>query len=129
MGKMGVVGGMGLFCVIAGGLLLKACGRPVSAPANPALPPMTEAHKAALAHAARGIGLARKDSVVGIDEIKLAIQTEPDNREWKGMLAFHLHHYAKKTDEAIPIWRELAKGSDKEADMARKWLRKVRASE
>jgi hypothetical protein len=86
--------------------------------------PMTVQQKQALAYAAQGAGYQAKDPDKAVERFRLAVATEPDNREWQDSLAFALWK-DKKTKEAIPIWKQLSAGHDDIAKHATRSLAKV----
>ena len=91
-------------------------------PAAPAVPPMSEQHKLALAQAVRGGGfLFRKQPARAVECYKQALKTELGNRGFSQQLAFALYK-AGRTEEAIPVWKSLAAGDDDQARTASKWL-------
>ena len=83
-------------------------------------------HDRALAAGAVAGSYLVKNPERSIESFKQATQLEPDNREWKSMLAF-AYYKAKRKAEAIPIWQELAKGNDDIAAQSKRWLNKAGA--
>jgi len=86
--------------------------------------PTSEIHNRAVAQAAKGSVALLKDPTRAVEYYKAAIKMEPGHRDWNSFLALALYK-AGRTEEAVPIWKSLATGSDNEASNATKMLAKV----
>jgi tetratricopeptide (TPR) repeat protein len=111
-----------LFVVCVAILTLPACHNKQLV----AAPPNDSVHARALAVAAQGVGFEPKQPERAIECFQRAIQLEPDNHEWKADLAFAFYK-DHRNPEAIPIWQELAKGTDDHALLSKRFLTQVAA--
>lgn len=88
--------------------------------------PMTEAYKKAIALAAVADNLLISEHKpdLAIAKYREGLKADPTCRVCKAGLAFALYR-SKRTSEAIPIWKELARGKDTDAITAANFLKKT----
>ncbi|HLJ56935.1 MAG TPA: tetratricopeptide repeat protein [Chthonomonadaceae bacterium] len=118
MSKM-ISGKLGILSVAASSALT-GCG-PAQSPLK--VHSLSTKHDLAIARAAQGASTVIKDPSRAATLFKESLQYEPDNRDSKLGLA-HALDLSGHTDDAVKIWTELAKGDDKVAHTAAKFLDK-----
>jgi hypothetical protein len=91
---------------------------------------MTDAQKQALSHFAHAedLSIKKKDHDGAISELRLAIKEDPVSRDYPFLLAREFWD-AKRTSDAVTIWKKLAEGNDDVAKRSAKRLAKIAEGE